>query len=148
MSERRGIWSLFANPVIYEAFHTVIGARRWMERFARDTIRARAGEHVLDIGCGQAALLNFLPAVTYIGLDRNKAGIERAERTYGGRGRFICDDLANIDKYGLPPIDLAVAIGVLHHIDDDLALNVLNTTARILRPGGRLVTADPCFHPE
>jgi SAM-dependent methyltransferase len=148
MSERRGVWSLLANPVVYEAFHTLIGARRWMKRFAEETIRAQDGDCVLDIGCGPAALLRYLPHVNYVGLDRNKTNIERAKRAYGSRGRFICDDVGNFSKYALTPVDVAVAIGILHHVDDDLALSLLKAAAATLKPGGRLITVDPCFHHE
>jgi hypothetical protein len=41
MSERRGLWSPLYSPAIYEAFHHLIGARRWLRRFANDVIRAR-----------------------------------------------------------------------------------------------------------
>jgi SAM-dependent methyltransferase len=146
MSERSGFWSVLANPVVYEAFHTLIGARRWMRRFADETIRARAGERVLDIGCGPAALLRYLPDVTYIGLDRNEADIALARRTYGERGRFICDDVGSFAGHALAPVDVAVAIGLLHHLDDDLAGQLLRSAAATLKPGGRLITADPCYH--
>jgi cyclopropane fatty-acyl-phospholipid synthase-like methyltransferase len=148
MSERRGLWSPLANAIVYEAVHHVTGARRWMKRFARETIRARDGERVLDIGCGPGALLRYLPGVTYVGLDRNQANIERAKRTYGARGTFICDDVGNFARHALAPVDVAVAIGILHHLGDDLALNLLRATARALKPGGRLITVDPCYHRE
>lgn len=147
MSERRGLWSPLSSPLVYEAFHHLIGARRWLKRFADATIRAQVGERVLDIGCGPGALLRCLPeAVAYIGFDRNEAYIGRARRTYGSRGVFICDDVSNFASHALPPADVAVAIGILHHLDDGLASALLRSIAGALRPGGRLVTVDPCFH--
>jgi len=149
MSERSGLWSPLANPLVYEAFHHLIGARRWLKRFADDVIRARGGERVLDIGCGPGALLRCLPEATaYIGFDRNEAYIERAKRAYGGRGEFICDDVGNFASHELAPVDVAVAIGILHHLDDELAPHLLGCIATALRPGGRLITVDPCYHPR
>ena len=147
-SERRGIWSVLNNPVVYEGFHQLIGARRWLKRFTRDVVQAQAGDCVLDIGCGPAALLRYLPHTTYIGFDRNEAYIARAQRNYTERGRFICDDISNFAKYDLSEVDIAVAIGVIHHLDDALALSPMREVARTLRPGGRFLTVDPCFHPE
>lgn len=72
MSERRGLWSPLSHPLVYEAFHHLIGARRWLKQFAQQTIRPRSGDTVLDIGCGPGALLRYLPPpVAYIGFDRN-----------------------------------------------------------------------------
>jgi SAM-dependent methyltransferase len=147
MSERRGLWLPLSSPIIYEAFHHLIGARSWLKRFTHDVIRAGAADRLLDIGCGPGALLRYLPAQTaYTGFDRNQAYIDRARRTHRGRGEFICDDLANLAEYALPPVDVAVAIGILHHLDDDLALHLLRTTVGALKPGGRLITVDPCYH--
>jgi SAM-dependent methyltransferase len=147
MSERRGLWSALANPWVYEVFHHLIGARRWLKQFADDVIRARGSDRVLDIGCGPGALLRCLPETTaYIGFDRNPLYIERAKRMYGSRGEFICDDVSNFASHALAPADVAVAIGILHHLDDGLASNLLRSIAYALKPGGRLITVDPCFH--
>jgi SAM-dependent methyltransferase len=148
VSERTGVWSILSNPWVYEGFHHLIGARRWLCQFADGVIRAGAGTCVLDIGCGPGALLRYLPTATYIGLDRNKDYIDRAKRVFGGRGTFICDDVANFAKYSLPQVDVAVAIGLLHHLDDSLAIDMLRATKATLKPEGRLITVDPCYHPR
>jgi SAM-dependent methyltransferase len=149
MSERRGLWSPLSSPIVYEFFHHLIGARRWLQRFTDEVIRPRSGDRVFDIGCGPGALLRCLPETTsYVGFDRNEAYIGRARRIYGVRGEFICDDVANFASYALAPADIAVAIGILHHLDDNLASGLLQTTANALKPGGRLITVDPCFHSE
>jgi SAM-dependent methyltransferase len=146
--ERSGFWSILESPLVYETFHHLIGARRWLKRFADSTIRARAGDRVLDIGCGPGALLNCLPDVTYIGIDRNASYIERARRAYGDRGQFICDDVANFGAHGVSAMDIAVAYGLLHHVDDVTAAGLLSAVAAALKPGGRLITVDPCYHPS
>jgi|RhiMetdeSRZDD1v2_1073273.scaffolds.fasta_scaffold97316_4 SAM-dependent methyltransferase len=147
MSERRGLWSPLANPLVYEAFHHLIGARRWLKRFADNVICVQRGERLLDIGCGPGALLRYLPEwTTYIGFDRNPSYIQRAKRTYGSRGEFICDDVSNFTSHALAPTDIAVAYGILHHLDDELACHLLRSVANALKPGGRLITVDPCFH--
>lgn len=148
MSERRGLWSPLSSPVVYEAFHHLIGARRWLRRLARDVIQAKPGDRILDIGCGPGALLRYLPETDYIGFDRNEAYIERAKREFGNRGTFICDDVGNFKKHALKPVDVAVAIGLLHHLNDEVALAILKAIADTLKPGGRIITADPCFHPD
>jgi SAM-dependent methyltransferase len=144
--DRSGVWRVLTHPMIYEAVQHLAGARRWLRRFARDTIDARPSDCLLDIGCGPGALLNYLPQITYIGLDRNESYIAQAKRAHGDRGNFVCDDVANFGSLGCPLADIAVAIGLLHHLDDDLSRELLSAVAKTLKPGGRLITADPCFH--
>ncbi len=148
MSERQGIWSLLASPRVYDAFHHLIGARRWLRRFARDTVRAPKKTRILDIGCGPASLLTYLSDVEYIGFDRNQAYIDQAKRNFKNRGIFICDDVKNFSNYSLEPVETVVAIGLLHHLTNSLVIEVLQSIVNTLKPGGRLVTADPCFHPD
>jgi hypothetical protein len=57
--------------------------------------------------------------------DRNEAYIERARRMHGARGEFICDDVGHFARHALGPADIAVAIGILHHLDDNLASGML-----------------------
>jgi 2-polyprenyl-3-methyl-5-hydroxy-6-metoxy-1,4-benzoquinol methylase len=119
------------------------------QRFTDDVICPGGGDRVFDIGCGPGALLRCLPGTTsYVGFDRNEAYIQRARRMHGTRGEFICDDVADFARHALAPADIAVAIGILHHLDDNLASSMLRATANALKPGGRLITVDPCFHPE
>jgi SAM-dependent methyltransferase len=147
MSERRGVWSFLSYPLAYEAFHHLIGARRWLRRFAEEVVQAKKGDRILDLGCGTGALLRYLPPTTfYIGIDRNEDYITRARRTYGERGKFICDEVANLSTYRFAPMDIAVAIGLLHHLDDALALQLLKTIAHLLKRSGELITVDPCYH--
>jgi SAM-dependent methyltransferase len=147
MAERAGLWSPLEIPWVYVTFQHLIGARRWYKKFAAEVVGARPGERLLDIGCGPAPLLRYLPqGVAYFGLDRNRKYISQAQSWYGDRGTFICGDVDNFHAHDLQPVDIAVLIGVLHHLDDDLATGILRAIAGTLKAGGRLVTADPCYH--
>ena len=45
----------------------------------------------------------------------------------------------------MPKADIVFALGLLHHLDDETALNVMRLAHQALKPGGRLLTFDPCF---
>jgi len=58
-----GIRSVLSNPGIYDFFQTLMGGRNGRSDFAQRFLRARESDNVLDIGCGRAELLAYLPQV-------------------------------------------------------------------------------------
>ncbi len=100
---------------------------------------------MLDVGCGPGAIVNYLPKLNYYGFDHSPTYIAAARRKFGDRAHFFCNDVGVVNKLGIGPFDVATAIGVLHHIDDKQVLKLLVDVRGALVPGGRLITADPCF---
>jgi len=142
----RGARSILSSPKVYDAFQHFMGAARLRAEFVRDFIRPFAGMRILDIGCGTADILAFLPdSVQYWGFDISERYIEAARTRFGDRGHFECAllDAERVDA--LPKFDLAIAAGVLHHLDDEQARQLCRLAERALKPDGRLVTTDPCF---
>jgi len=103
---------------------------------------------ILDIGCGPADILADLPDVEYWGYDISEAYIAQANRRFGKRGRFECKQLQFEDLVVLPKFDVVLALGLLHHLDDSVAVGVLQLAHEALKPGGRLLTIDPCLDPS
>ena len=108
-------------------------------------IRARPADKVLDLGCGTAEILDFLPKIDYVGYDISVEYIEAAKRRFGNRGKFEVKIATETDVTGAGPFDIVLALGVLHHLDDDTALDLMRTAHAALKPGGRLVTFDPVY---
>lgn len=134
---------------VYLSFQNVIRRPDTMTRMVRDLFKIRAGEKILDAGCGPAALLEYMPDVAYCGIDISPAYIAAARAKYGNRGRFIVDAVTehtSLQKYG--EFDLAMAVGLLHHIDDAQASSLFAAAKQVLRPGGRVVTFDNVFVPN
>jgi cyclopropane fatty-acyl-phospholipid synthase-like methyltransferase len=113
-------------------------------------VSPRPGELLADLGCGTGDLAQMLvDGVTYVGIDHNPAYISSTALDIEPGGRyFVNGDLADLADLALPPVDVAVAIGVLHHLPDDLVVTMLEATRAKLAPGGRIVTIDPVFHPD
>lgn len=142
-----GVRAILSHPGVYSAFQALMGSNRVRTMFARDFIRLAPGQSILDIGCGPADILKYLPAVRYVGFDISQPYIDQARRRYGDRGDFRCKLLTTKDVEAMPLFDVVLGIGVLHHLGDDVARDVLGLLRQALKPGGRLITMDPCFVP-
>jgi SAM-dependent methyltransferase len=134
---------------VYEVSRRLIGAEREMHRLVNDLIRPTPGMRLLDLGCGNGRLVPFVPDVEYVGVDNNESYIDAAQRNHEGpRARFLCGDLGEFPADAIGPFDIAVSIGVLHHLDDETAAHAIASAVDRLAPGGRLITMDPCFEPS
>jgi SAM-dependent methyltransferase len=143
-----GVRSILSSPAVYSAFQNLIGARRGRGLLYREYIRAKAGDVLVDVGCGPGDILEHVdPAVRYVGLDLSQAYIAAAKRAHGDRASFHCADIAQLPADAIPPCQVAIAIGLLHHLDDDQARRLIAHLYDRLAPGGRLVTLDGAFWP-
>ena len=136
---------LLARPRLYSLFRRFVGRDSARAVYAREHLRLTSGDRVLDLGCGPADILAFLPEVHYVGYDASAAYIARARARFGARGEFHCHPLA--EDLAVPPrsFDAVIAHGLLHHLDDDGARVLFRVAKHALRAGGRLVTFDGCF---
>ena len=142
-----GLRKVLSHPVVYTSFQYLMGASSGWRNFVEHYIRPQAGMRVLDIGCGPADLLGYLPPVDYWGFDISDAYIEHARQRYGTRGNFHVGLLTEAMLADSPPFDVVVMSGVLHHLEDEVADTVLRLASRALRTGGRVATVDPCLVP-
>ncbi|MGA2242247.1 MAG: class I SAM-dependent methyltransferase [Verrucomicrobiota bacterium] len=142
--------SLLLNlPASYRLFRSMVGGESAWRTYLAEYVKPAPGDKILDIGCGPADVLNYLPAVNYTGLDISPEYICSARKRFGARGRFCCGDvgLATIEgEQGT--FDLVLAIGMIHHLDDAQAARLFDLARLALRPTGRLVTYDGCYVPQ
>ena len=138
--------SALRRPGLYRLFSESIIRGGAEETYLADYLRPAPGDKVLDIGCGPGDVLALMPEVDYTGLDISEEYVEAARARFGDRGRFYC---ADIDSASLESesgtFDLAVATGVVHHLDDQRANKLFELAATALRPGGRFITRDGCY---
>jgi SAM-dependent methyltransferase len=136
-------------PVVYRTFQRLIGSGGVRRAFLNEYVRPVPKEKVLDIGCGPADILDYLPGVDYLGLDISPEYIHAARKRFGKRGRFCCGDvgLATVEQES-GTFSLVMATGVLHHLDDQTAAKLFDLARLALGPGGRLVTFDGCYEPK
>ncbi len=133
-------------PIVFDTYQNMVGSPRAHRRIISEMVRPEADERILDIGCGVGAIVPFLPTnIDYVGIDLSAPYITKAQKIYSGRHKFFCTDVsvANADLLG--KFDRAVAFGMLHHVPDEVADHVTALVRRVVKPGGRLFTIDPCY---
>lgn len=143
-----GLRAILSHPYIYSVFQNLMGAHKGRISFVSGFIRPVPGSVVLDVGCGTAEILDYLPYVNYWGFDISQTYIDQAVKRFGVKGKFQCKVLNAADLDNLPKFDVVLAVGLLHHLDDTGAGQILALVHQALKIGGRLITIDPCIAPE
>lgn len=139
-----GLRAILNHPLIYRGMQWLVGAER-LRRHIAALIEPRPGLKVLDIGCGPADLLAHLPGVDYVGLDSSADYIQAAVSRFATRGRFFQEQFRSDTDLSLGAFDRIVAVGLLHHLDDQAARRLFQLARDRLRPGGRVITVDCCW---
>ncbi|MFC7382412.1 methyltransferase domain-containing protein [Sphaerisporangium rhizosphaerae] len=136
------------RPRAYEFFVTIgyLGGRRAAFTRVAAAGRPRAGDRVLDVGCGTGYLSRLLAPVVgpgghVTGLDPSPAMVEYARRRAPGNCDYVVgggQDLPFPDG----SFDLVVSSLAVHHIPIGDRPEALRQMFRVLRPGGRLLIAE------
>lgn len=147
MSQNTSGWrALLSRPAIYRLCQDLLGGTRFHRELLKTHIRPAPGLRVLDLGCGPAAILEYLPEeVRYVGVDFSQEYITAARARYGARGEFHCLSFSSLAAAGLTGFDLVLGLGVLHHLDDRQAADFFRVAAGVLHSQGRCLTVDPCL---
>lgn len=141
----RGLRAVLNHPAVYQLFQNLVGATKLRRVLTREFIRPEAGMRVLDIGCGPADILQLFPPLDYLGFDLNPDYIETARRRFGDRGRFYAERFDENTKVAEEGFDRVLAVGFLHHLDDEPARHFFGLARKVLKPGGQVLTIDPAL---
>jgi SAM-dependent methyltransferase len=128
-------------PWAYQMWGGIVGSDGYRKTLARDHIRARQSDRILDVGCGPGSMVPYLASSEYVGFDANPDYIQQAQRRFP-EAHFTCD---HVSEYNLPQseyFDIVIALGILHHLDDPEAAQLFRMARRTLKPEGRLITLD------
>jgi SAM-dependent methyltransferase len=139
---------VLAIPQIYQAFQRTggfFGARLIaMQRY----LPLAEGSRIVDVGCGPGYLREHLPASSqYFGFDTDERYIARARQTQQPQDRYRCQIFDEAAAAEVAPVDIIMMNGLLHHLTDDEARNLLTASVSALSPGGRIFTLDGCYVP-
>lgn len=147
---RKGLRHILARPVVYDLFQTVVGANAWRQRVIEEFLSNKIPDNglIIDIGCGTSEILSYFPDnVRYLGIDRNPNYIVRAKERYRHRNaQFLCQELSPDLPLGEYKADAVLAIGIIHHLEDNECIDLFQVAKKALRPGGFFLALDPVYH--
>ena len=139
------ISSILSHPKLYLAYQTVVGGIEARRKCVTQYVGSDRKQVVLDIGCGPGYALTWLVEPEYYGFDISKPYIEHAKNRFGAQGQFFCQPFGEQFLDRIPPADVALLMGVVHHLDDNETVALFRTIRRALKSGGRLLTLDGCY---
>jgi SAM-dependent methyltransferase len=142
-----GAYRMITIPSIHKTLMFALGADGAISRYVSEILRPEAGMRMLDVGCGTANIVPYLPPLDYTGIDLNEKHIAFARELYGDRGRFIVGNAADNLKQDENSFDLINVSALLHHLTDDEATSLFRSLKHLLKPYGRIVTIDPVWLP-
>lgn len=132
----------------YRLIQQAVGSPRLWGFLYEEHIQPLAPTTVLDLGCGPADILQYLPPNTdYLGVDENDSYLNYATTKHPS-ARFEFGRIEDQRKEWKGQFDLVLLLGVLHHCSDKKANDILSLAKQYLTSGGVLIHLDGCIHPE
>ena len=144
---RPAIRSVLSLPRAYRWFWKAIGGSAYIKRYVEEYVRPQPGCRILDIGCGPGTVVPYFPDTEYVGFDSSPQYIEAARRQFP-RLTSVCARVSEYQPLQRLYFDVALALGVVHHLDDAEARQLFQMAHDAPRPGGKLATLDGVFAPH
>jgi len=142
------IYKILESGFIYDLAQSLIGADAVRNYFIENYLPHHPGQKILDIACGPGSFVPYLarlPNIDYIGVDVNPGYIERAKKRYPDFGNFLCYSISKPVNFGTCEFDVAIGLGILHHLSDEETIPLFKLAYESLKPGGRFITMDTCY---
>jgi SAM-dependent methyltransferase len=139
---------LLENPRLYMLFQTAVGGVRTRRICIEQYLDTPQGARILDMGCESGFVAAFVPQSTYVGYDMARRYIKYAQRRYSLLGIFNHGEYNRQELEKYEPFDFVMMNGLLHHLDDATALDLLRLAKASLKPGGKVLCFDGAFHPK
>jgi SAM-dependent methyltransferase len=139
------ISSVLSHPALYLLYQWLVGGIGARRKCVLQYVRPARQLIVLDIGCGPGYTLPWFPEAQYYGFDVSPRYIRYAQNRYGAQGHFYCQSFEDETLEWLPPADVVLLMGLVHHLDDNETVQLLQRVKRAMKADGRMFTLDGCY---
>ncbi|MEJ2853118.1 MULTISPECIES: class I SAM-dependent methyltransferase [unclassified Saccharothrix] len=130
----------------YEMLSVVVFAGRRRRTYSRfvELAGVRAGDRVLDIGCGPGYLTSLAAGAggSAVGVDVSEPMVEEARRLRGSGTCTFEIGHAEALPFEDESFDVIVSALAVHHIPEEHRATAYAEMRRVLKPGGRVLIAD------
>src|SRR6266550_2833699 len=147
--QEKGLLSILSKPWAYDLFTKLVAKQHTRVRVVQNYVRPFPGCRILEIGCGTASRLSYLPDSIgeYAGFDMNPLYIKSARKRWKDRVnyRFFCQKVQDAAILETGYCDLVLAFGIVHHLSDNEASYLFNLAYQALKQNGALITYDNVY---
>lgn len=137
-----GFHKIFSIPIFYFLTQKIMSGESKRAALVKNEIKK--GFKVLDVGCGTAKILEYLPKIEYYGYDISKRFIDYAKQKYKSKKIYLyCKRINKYEIKRIPKCDCVILFGLMHHLNDSELSEILFIVKKILKKNGTLLTCDP-----
>jgi len=133
--------SVLSVPAAYNLWWKMVGGPGLVKVLVTEYVKAGDGARILEIGCGPGTVAGYLSGSEYVGFDVSSKYIEMARKRFP-QAQFFCERVSKFSLAIQQSFDTVLALGIVHHLDDQEARQLFQIAHDALRSGGKLVTFD------
>jgi SAM-dependent methyltransferase len=137
----QSIRSVLAIPAAYNLWWNVVGGPAWAKVLVNEYVQPKVEARILEIGCGPGTIARYLPQTDYVGFDLSPKYIEMARKRFP-QAQFVCERVSQFSLASPRSFDTVLALGIVHHLDDQEARQLFQIAYDALKSNGKLVTLD------
>ena len=138
---------IVANPIVYDTVQILAGSAELNRRLLANLGEMPEQPTILDVGGGTGLPPSLWPAgTTYLCLDIDPVKLS-GFRLKGRPGVPLLGDATHLPIHSRS-LDLVVCKDVTHHLSDEQLPLLFRESARVLKPGARMLLIDAVEAPE
>lgn len=136
-----------ANPWVYDQIQKMAGREKIHGLLEMQIAPVYNAPLVLDIGGGTGSIRRLWSASSnYICLDNDSIKLSGLAAKHTDSWGLLAD--GSQIPIRSATLDVAICVGVSHHIPEDVLVRVFMETMRVLKPSGRFIFIDATWNPE